>query len=113
MTSPLGIKPYLRICESRVYFQTRISQCSVKNVELVVPGCRLAATEKMKDYGYELPATWDQRSGSSGSGFVPARDRSGPGAARHPADLERGDGRGRRAHAPAEPLQDRPRRRPL
>jgi hypothetical protein len=33
MTSPFGIKLYLRIGEYRVYPLTRISQCIVTNVE--------------------------------------------------------------------------------
>src|SRR5271156_7215991 len=98
MTSPFRIKRYLRIGEHRVYLLTRISQRIVTNVE---------------DYEHELPATRDRRSGPPGSGLVSERDRSGPSASRHQADMERGDGRGRRAHALTEPLQDRAGHRPL
>src|SRR5579863_3852277 len=105
MTSPFKIKPHLRIHGFRVYLLTRVLQRSVMNVE--------NSDTKLKDHEYELPATWDRRSGSPGPGFVSARDRGGPGASRHQADLERGDGRGCRPHALAEPLQDRPRRCPL
>src|ERR1700733_6642899 len=111
MTSPFRIKRYLQIGGHRVYLLTRISQRIVTNVENSGALCRSVASEK--DYEHELPATRDRRSGSPGPGFVSERARGGPGAPRHQADLERGDGRGRRAHAPAEPLQDRPRHRPL
>src|ERR1700733_12974978 len=110
MTSPFGIKQYLRIVEYRVYLLTRILRCTVMNVE---NSAALQPVASEKDYEHELPATRDRRSGPPGSGLVSERDRGGACASRHQADVERGNGRGRRAHAPAEPLQDRPRHRPL
>src|SRR6202041_1839130 len=106
MTSPFRIKRYLPIGGHRVYLLTRISQRIVTNVENTGALCTPVASEK--DYEHELPATRDRRSGPPGSGLVSERDRGGACAPRHQADLERGNGRGRRAHAPAEPLQDRP-----
>src|SRR6185295_10293820 len=62
---------------------------------------------------HELPATRDRRPGHPGTGFLCQRDWSSQGAPRDPADLERRHCRSRGADAPAEPLQDRPRHRPL
>src|ERR1700684_3812148 len=111
MISPFEIKRYLPNSGFRVYVLMRILRCTVTNVENSDTSCRSVASEK--DYEHELPATRDRRSGSPGSGFVSERDQGGPSAARHPGDLERGNGRSPRAHAPPKPIQHRPRRRPL
>src|SRR5579883_1659551 len=110
IASPIEIKLTVLIAWIRVYLPPCISQCIVKNVET---GDTVLQVRRRKDYEHELPATRDWRTGSPGPGVVSEPDRGGPGAPRRPADLERGEGRGRRADAPAEPLQDRPRHRPL
>src|SRR4051812_28668619 len=105
MTSPFKYKAPIRTSLSRVLLMTRISQCTVKNVHDEAE--RHVGIEN--DQAHELPAPWHQRPPRAGD--LPERGRGGSGAPRDAAALERGGGRGRRAHAPAEPLQDRRRDR--
>src|SRR5581483_1670954 len=109
MTSPFEIKLYIRI--KRIRVTSGDAFCTALSRMLEVADH--ATDRRRKDHEHELPAPRDHQRGSAESGFVSARDRGRPSAPRHPTDLERGNGRGGRAHAAAESLQDRPRYRPL